>query len=146
MKNRSALAWSDGAAGPVLADPPDRVPDWRELALCAEVGGDQWFPEQGESAAPAKRVCRSCPVTEPCLQYALDTDQRWGVWGGKSERERRRLKRRDDESGPTACTSGRHEMTAENRLDDGRCRPCTLEQLDRIRPSAASRENQREAA
>jgi WhiB family transcriptional regulator, redox-sensing transcriptional regulator len=66
---------------------------WQDLALCAEVDPELHFPEKGESSRPAKSVCRSCEVREPCLGYALETGQRFGVWGGLSERELRRLRR-----------------------------------------------------
>lgn len=68
-------------------------PDWHADALCRQVGGDEWFPEKGSSSREAKKVCASCPVTSECLQYALDHDQRFGIWGGVSERERRKLKK-----------------------------------------------------
>ncbi len=64
---------------------------WSEDALCAEVDPERWFPEKGGSTKEAKAVCRQCTVRAECLEYALDTKQRFGIWGGKSERERRRL-------------------------------------------------------
>lgn len=66
---------------------------WMDLGRCAETFPDAFFPEKGGSTREAKRVCRSCEVRAECLEYALDTDQRFGIWGGMSERERRRLKR-----------------------------------------------------
>jgi WhiB family redox-sensing transcriptional regulator len=66
---------------------------WMDRALCAEVGDDFWFPEKGGSTRDPKRVCRSCEVRAECLEYALEHDERFGVWGGLSERERRQLKR-----------------------------------------------------
>ncbi len=66
---------------------------WRDLALCAEVDPELFFPEKGESSRPAKRVCAGCEVRAECLQYALDHGERFGVWGGLSERERRELAR-----------------------------------------------------
>ena len=66
---------------------------WQDRALCAQVTGDMFFPEKGEPSAAAKRVCRICEVRAECLEYALEHDERFGVWGGMSERERRRLKR-----------------------------------------------------
>lgn len=57
---------------------------WQDAALCAEVGGDEWFPEDGGHAEPAKRVCRSCSVRVPCLKFALENPQLEGVWGGFS--------------------------------------------------------------
>lgn len=65
--------------------------DWRGRALCAQVDPDIFFPDKGESPAPAKRVCASCEVRAECLQDALDRGERFGVWGGLSQRERRVL-------------------------------------------------------
>jgi WhiB family redox-sensing transcriptional regulator len=67
--------------------------DWRDRALCAEVDGEIFYPEKGGSTREAKKVCRSCEVQAECLEYALEHDERFGIWGGLSERERRRLKR-----------------------------------------------------
>lgn len=72
---------------------PGWMPDWYEDALCAQVDGELFFPEKGGSVREAKSVCRGCEVREKCLEWALDNDERFGIWGGLSERERRRLKR-----------------------------------------------------
>ncbi len=66
---------------------------WQEQALCAQTDPEAFFPEKGCSTREAKRICVSCEVKAECLQYALDVDERFGIWGGLSERERRRLKR-----------------------------------------------------
>ena len=66
---------------------------WRDLALCAEVDPELFFPDKGESSRSAKRVCAECEVRAECLQYALDHGERFGVWGGLSERERREVAR-----------------------------------------------------
>ncbi|GAA4980009.1 WhiB family transcriptional regulator [Kineococcus glutinatus] len=68
-------------------------PGWQELALCAQTDPEAFFPEKGGSTREAKRVCGSCEVRAECLEYALANDERFGIWGGLSERERRRLKR-----------------------------------------------------
>ena len=69
-------------------------PAWMADALCAEIDGELFFPEkQGSSARPAKKMCRRCDVAVECLEYALTNDIAHGVWGGKSDRERRRLRR-----------------------------------------------------
>jgi WhiB family redox-sensing transcriptional regulator len=65
---------------------------WRQDALCAETDPEAFFPEKGGSTREAKRVCVGCPVRLQCLEYALDNDERFGIWGGLSERERRRLR------------------------------------------------------
>lgn len=69
---------------------PDRG-SWQDDALCAEIGGDTWYPDKGQSPKDAKGICYECPVRTQCLQYALDHDERFGVWGGLSETERRKL-------------------------------------------------------
>jgi WhiB family redox-sensing transcriptional regulator len=66
---------------------------WRDLALCAQTDPEAFFPDKGESPRPAKRVCARCEVRAECLQYALDHGERFGIWGGLSERERRALTR-----------------------------------------------------
>ena len=67
---------------------------WQERALCAQTDPEAFFPEKGGSTREAKRVCASCDVRGECLEYALAKDERFGIWGGLSERERRELKRR----------------------------------------------------
>lgn len=62
-------------------------------APCSTTDLEAFFPEKGGTARDAKRVCAGCDIRERCLQYAMDRDERFGVWGGFSERERRRLKR-----------------------------------------------------
>jgi len=67
---------------------------WQERALCAQTDPEAFFPEKGGSTREAKRICTGCEVRGECLEYALQKDERFGIWGGLSERERRRLKRR----------------------------------------------------
>ena len=68
--------------------------EWQERALCAQTDPEAFFPEKGGSTREAKQICNSCEVRSECLEYALGHDERFGIWGGLSERERRRLKRR----------------------------------------------------
>jgi WhiB family redox-sensing transcriptional regulator len=67
---------------------------WQGDALCAQTDPEAFFPEKGGSTRDAKRICASCDVRAQCLEYALQNDERFGIWGGLSERERRKLKRR----------------------------------------------------
>lgn len=67
---------------------------WQEEALCAQTDPEAFFPEKGGSTREAKRVCGVCAVRAACLDYALANDERFGIWGGMSERERRRLRRK----------------------------------------------------
>ena len=68
-------------------------PAWMTDGLCAQTDPDAFFPEKGGSTREAKAVCRRCAVSAECLTYALTHDTRFGVWGGASERDRRRMKR-----------------------------------------------------
>ncbi len=88
-------------ARPQLSLVPDRIEvapattddEWQERALCAQTDPEAFFPEKGGSTREAKRICMGCEVRDACLDYALAHDERFGIWGGLSERERRRLKR-----------------------------------------------------
>lgn len=71
----------------------DSVLAWQADALCAQTDPEAFFPEKGGSTREAKRICEDCEVRSNCLQYALENDERFGIWGGLSERERRKLRR-----------------------------------------------------
>ena len=75
------------------ADAGDEDGGWQERALCAQTDPEAFFPEKGGSTREAKKVCLGCDVRGECLEYALAHDERFGIWGGLSERERRRLKK-----------------------------------------------------
>ncbi|NLF05129.1 MAG: WhiB family transcriptional regulator [Actinomycetales bacterium] len=80
---------------PIFGEPDDdSILGWQERALCAQTDPEAFFPEKGGSTREAKRVCTGCEVRSECLEYALANDERFGIWGGLSERERRKLKRR----------------------------------------------------
>nr|WP_277605632.1 WhiB family transcriptional regulator [Glycomyces sp. L485] len=81
-----------------LADLLGNVPEWQVRALCAQTDPEAFFPEKGGSTRDAKRICARCEVKENCLQYALEHDERFGIWGGLSERERRKIKRQAREA------------------------------------------------
>ena len=76
-----------------FADDESTLLAWQEQALCAQTDPEAFFPEKGGSTREAKRICVGCEVKGECLEYALGSDERFGIWGGLSERERRRLKR-----------------------------------------------------
>lgn len=67
---------------------------WQADALCAQTDPEAFFPEKGGSTRDAKKVCGACTVKQQCLEYALANDERFGIWGGMSERERRRLRKK----------------------------------------------------
>lgn len=64
---------------------------WRQHGACRGVDPDIFYPVSDEEAEPAKAICATCSVREPCLEYALANRERDGVWGGATERERRRM-------------------------------------------------------
>ena len=76
----------------LLLRTPDRT--WQRQANCMGVDPDLFFPERGASTREAKEVCRGCVVREDCLEYALANGEKFGIWGGLSERERRKIRRR----------------------------------------------------
>lgn len=72
---------------------PTEATAWQYDALCAQTDPEAFFPEKGGSTREAKSICAKCPVREQCLEWALDHDERFGIWGGLSERERRKVKK-----------------------------------------------------
>jgi WhiB family transcriptional regulator, redox-sensing transcriptional regulator len=66
---------------------------WRQRAACRGVDPEVFYPATDEEAGDAKEVCAVCSVRESCLEYALTNRERDGVWGGATERERRRILR-----------------------------------------------------
>lgn len=72
----------------ITSDPPE----WTLAALCQQVDPELFFPEKGGSTREAKRICAACPVRANCLQFALDHAEQFGVYGGLSAGERRRLR------------------------------------------------------
>lgn len=90
---RGRSPWPSASAPPVLDI--GGLPDLGGRALCAEVdSGDLFFPDKGGSNAPAKAICGRCEVREACLAWALEHDERDGVWGGMGSEERREIRRR----------------------------------------------------
>lgn len=69
------------------------MPDWYEAASCASVRSDYWFPDKGGTTHAAKKICADCPVRTQCLEWALDNVELWGVWGGATRLERRKLRK-----------------------------------------------------
>jgi len=67
--------------------------EWQTSARCTAVDPEIFFPERGGSSKAARAVCSKCDVREQCLDYALNNKEQFGIWGGTSERERRRLRK-----------------------------------------------------
>ncbi len=68
--------------------------DWRESGACRKADTALFFPVSDDAAGPAKAICAICPVREQCLRFALANREEQGVWGGLTETERRRIRRR----------------------------------------------------
>jgi WhiB family redox-sensing transcriptional regulator len=103
VQDSRALSLVDDAPGDRRADTalltqlglpsPDDGELWRDRGLCAQTDPDSFFPEKGESTREAKKICLGCEVRSECLAYALLHDERFGIWGGLSEPQRRKLKK-----------------------------------------------------
>ncbi|MCW2898849.1 MAG: putative transcription regulator [Streptosporangiaceae bacterium] len=75
---------------------------WQDHALCAQVDPELWFPKEGESPRPAKRICQRCPVQAECLADALAHGEQHGVWGGLSYSQRLGRSTRPDRQAESA--------------------------------------------
>jgi len=100
---------------------------WVDDALCAQTDPEIFHPEKGGSTRQAKAVCAQCFVQAECLDYAMTNDERFGIWGGLSERERRTLKsttahEQRQKKPPPHGTDARHK--AHHRAGETPCRPC----------------------
>ena len=100
-RNPSKLRVREEGTIQSVVDAADQL-DWQEQAACRDYDNILFFgPDQGESEiekqareARAKMVCQGCPVAEPCLEFAMETNQKYGIWGGLTDKERASLKRR----------------------------------------------------
>lgn len=68
--------------------------EWKERGRCAEADPEVFFPEKGDNPLAAKSICGRCEVKDACLQWALRTDERFGVWGQTTPNERKALRKR----------------------------------------------------
>jgi len=76
---------------------------WQDHAACRGLDTELFFPLRGELAATALATCRKCPVQSECREHALSFAERFGIWGGTSERQRRQL-RANRRTGPAEET------------------------------------------
>lgn len=67
--------------------------EWQDRGACRGADADLFFPERGASTRRAKQICSECAVRVECLEYAICTGEKFGIWGGMSERERRRIRK-----------------------------------------------------
>jgi len=68
------------------------VPRWQHEAACRGLSTELFFPARGEPLAPPQTVCAGCKVRAECFEHAVEARERFGIWGGTSERERRRIR------------------------------------------------------
>jgi WhiB family redox-sensing transcriptional regulator len=82
------------------APPEPAIADWRHDAACQIEDPELFFPDASDKLGThfAQRVCAFCPVRDPCLRWALDTGQAFGIWGGTTERDRRAIVRRREKA------------------------------------------------
>lgn len=97
---------------------------WKDYALCSDLPREMFFPTDGGGVVRAQKVCAACPVAKPCLEYALTHRIEYGVWGGCSERKRRRiLCQRNRDMGTKKLNYGRKdepkELVAETVVEAG---------------------------
>ncbi len=78
---------------PISIGKPGQKPGWYSKANCHGIDPEIFYPSAEDDASEAKAICHACAVRIPCLEYALATRERDGIWGGASEKERRRLVR-----------------------------------------------------
>lgn len=93
----------EATPAPAPMAPPVAAHTWMREGACRGVDPDLFFPERGEDSKYAKAVCAVCPVADDCLEYALTNRERFGIWGGASERQRRQIRagrRRDAQRRP----------------------------------------------
>lgn len=101
---------------------------WMARGHCAQTDPEAFYPEKGGSTREAKSVCHGCPVAAECLDYALEHDERHGIWGGLSERERRRIKGRLVQAGDRIRICGYEECDDEIPAEaHGRSKYCCAE-------------------
>lgn len=108
------------------------LPDWSR-ANCLGCDPTLFFPEIEDQAtvqhtyAEARRVCASCVIRDECLAYAVEANERWGIWGGRSPRERERMR-----SG-TPLSARKHGSYTTYNTHGCRCGPCSEAAAERRR-------------
>lgn len=99
------------------------ISDWRHSGACTTTDPELFFLDVGQNAGPAKKICRSCPVLEPCLRFALARPALDGVWGGTTPQERRLLRGQKPLQRHANCgTANGYRAHQENKT--AVCDPC----------------------
>lgn len=114
-----------------IATRPFTPAPWTEHAACADMGPDIFFDGTTRSNREAKAVCADCPVKQACLNHAMAVPERFGIWGGLDERQRRRMRKWWRPNPKIHCPHG-HEATETNTWVSPstgwrRCRECRRE-------------------
>jgi len=86
MKTMNDSTRFDALEVPVLEERP-----WAVFAACKDARDVSFFPQSKDEERAAIAICTICPVREDCLEHALETHERFGVWGGMNEKERRKV-------------------------------------------------------
>ncbi len=115
--------------------------DWIKKANCREMDTDLFFPERGASAKEAMEICAACKVAEPCLAMALIDKLHVGIYGGMSERQRRRMPKEQkqqilDKHSPyrcTQCNAGLQAPISKARTPVLLCNTCSLKRAEQAR-------------
>jgi WhiB family redox-sensing transcriptional regulator len=141
-------------AVPIAAPAGAADESWRAEALCTQVDvGDLFFPDKGNStdAHAAKAICARCPVKAACLEYALEHDERFGIWGGLSVKQRRALhhqrqgsRRRSQAACGTEARAKRHWRAGEKPCDS--CRRAVLRRRDERRERRSQHTDEHKAS
>jgi WhiB family transcriptional regulator, redox-sensing transcriptional regulator len=148
LRTMRAAFTTTGHGTDLSLDSVIRPPEWMIDGLCAQVDPEAFFPEKGGQTKPAKSICNGgCPVKAECLAYALERGERFGIWGGLSERERRKLERAAEvaapapslvaERAPKVRRTAEHGTTggyqAHYRRGEKPCAPCQQADTQRQR-------------
>jgi WhiB family redox-sensing transcriptional regulator len=112
-----------------INDIPDEYA-WMLHSLCRGADTREFFPSNGLGVEAAQRICRTCPVQEPCLEYALTHRIEQGVWGGASERERRRILRRRRREGVVTGESVERAVSERDVTERGVAESAVVEELE----------------
>ena len=115
MPDQKTRSTAPSEAALLLLETLSGAAHWTASALCAQADPEVWFPERGQSPHPAKAICSQCPVRSECLTEALANGERFGVWGGLTEHERRDFLRTSD---PRSTTSRKPtSLSAKTQLE-----------------------------
>jgi hypothetical protein len=96
-----------------------RDDSWRDRAACIDTDQRMFFPAQGDANTRARQMCAGCPVRVPCLDYAVDNHEEFGIWGGTTPRERQAIRRRRRPEPSTGWSPIEWTGTPASQLGDG---------------------------